>query len=91
MKIFFQTLPTRLKVILHLLELLLSLYATTAITLIATPLGVHLTKYLPTIAISFLVGYPFVRFLIECTVGVTGTSPQEVDPLSEIKKANSPH
>lgn len=74
---FFQTLPKRVKVSLHALEMLLMLYVTTALFLMGTPLGVHLTKYLPMVAISFLALYPPVHLLIEIIKGVPGTSPDE--------------
>ncbi len=74
---FFQTLPKRAKVILHTLEMLLMLYVTTALFLLGTPLGVHLTEYLPTVAISFLALYPPIHLLVEMIKGVPGTSPDE--------------
>ena len=79
---FFQALPKRLKVALHLIEMILSFYVSTALMLMGTPLGVHLAKYLPVIAVSFLIAYPPVRLLIQFVKGVPGTSPDDVDPLS---------
>lgn len=77
MKTFFQTLPKRVKVAIHVVEMLLMGYVTTVLFLLGTPLGVHLGKYLPVVAVSFLGLYPPIHLLVEIIKGVPGTSPDE--------------
>lgn len=87
---FLQTLPPRIKVGLHFFQLLLGLYYTTALTMINTPLGSYLIKYLGVVSLTYLGLFPLVHTILEVAFGVPGTSPGEMKRAGGVPLMNKP-
>jgi hypothetical protein len=66
---FFENLPGRIKLALHVIELALCMYVATGVMLLFTPYGEYVKPYLEIVAIGFLLIYPPVHALVEACFG----------------------
>lgn len=77
---FFKALPPRLKVALHSLELLIAGYYALMLVMKDVFHDPVMTKAYTAIAWVYLIGYPFLRFLIQVLFGEGSTPPGTPPP-----------